>query len=183
MPSSPRVVLAAAITVLCAACAHGPSSTRPGSPANAMSYPDSRTVEHVDDYHGDRIADPYRWLEEIDSSETLAWIEAQNTVTFAHLDTIAQRAPIRERLTQLWNYEKFGVPIRRGDTYFYTYNDGLKNQPQVMVQDGLDGTPRVLLDPNTLSTDGTVALSGSALTNCPPGTVAYPCARCLMIGA
>lgn len=162
-PSS-RVVLAAAVTVLCTACAHDPSSLSTKRSADDMSYPVSRTVDHTDDYHGERVADPYRWLEDIDSTETLSWIEAQNKVTFAHLDTITQREPIRSRLTQLWNYEKFGVPTRRGDSYFYTYNDGLKNQPQVLVQQGLDGTPRVLLDPNTLSTDGTVALSGSALT-------------------
>lgn len=165
MPSIVRASLVVA-TVLCAACAHDPSGpgNRSATDSHTMTYPTSRTVDHVDTYHGERIADPYRWLEEIDSPDTLAWIEAENTLTFAHLDTIPQRESIRQRLTQLWNYEKFGVPTRRGDRYFYTYNDGLKNQPQLLVQQGLSGEPRVLLDPNMLSADGTVALSGATLT-------------------
>lgn len=165
MPFARFLPLIAAAS-LCAACAGQQASdrARPSGTDTQMAYPASRTVDHFDTYHGEQVADPYRWLEDIDSAETLAWIEAQNEVTFAHLDGIEGRGAIRERLTQLWNYERYGVPTRRGDHYFYTYNDGLRNQPQLLVQQGLDGAPRVLLDPNTLSTDGTVALSGAAIT-------------------
>ena len=158
----PRILLATAVAATLAACAQSPSV--PPAPtskdASTMSYPQSRTVDHVDAYHGDHVADPYRWLEEIDSAETLAWIEAQNRVTDAHLAGIEQRDAFQERLTALWNYERFGVPSKVGEHYLYSYNDGLRNQPVLLIQHGLDGEPRTLLDPNTFSEDGTVALSG-----------------------
>ncbi len=122
-------------------------------------YPDTRRSDQVDDYHGTPVADPYRWLEDPDSDETRKWVEAQNKVTFAHLDRIAAREPIERRLTELWNFERFGLPVKRGGKYFYTRNDGLQNQSVLYVADALDAPPRLLLDPNKLSSDGTVALS------------------------
>jgi prolyl oligopeptidase len=114
----------------------------------------------VDTYHGIAVRDPYRWLEDEDSPETAAWIEAQNKVTRKYLDDLPGRERIEERLTTLWNYERFGVPSVAGGRYFYGRNDGLQNQPVLLVADALDAAPRVLLDPNAFSEDGTIALAG-----------------------
>jgi len=124
-----------------------------------LTYPATRRGDQTDDYHGTQVADPYRWLEDLDSPETRAWVEAQNQVTFAWLGQITSRERIRQRLTQLWNYERFGLPHKRGGRYFYTKNDGLQNQSAVYVIDQLGGQPRLLIDPNKLSADGTVALA------------------------
>jgi prolyl oligopeptidase len=121
--------------------------------------PETRKVDQVDDYHGTKVPDPYRWLEDLDSPETAAWIEAQNEVTFDYLRQIPSRDAIRQRLTTLWNYERFGVPFEQGNRYFYTHNSGLQNQPVLYVAPALRAEGRVLLDPNALSPDGTVALS------------------------
>ena len=121
-------------------------------------YPETRKQDVVDDYHGTQVADPYRWLEDVESQETLAWVAEQNKLTFAYLDAIPGRDAIRRRLTELWNYERYGHPIERGGKYFYTHNDGLQNQSPIYVSQGLRGDKRLLLDPNSLSTDGTVAL-------------------------
>jgi prolyl oligopeptidase len=96
--------------------------------SKAFVYPLSRKADQVDDYHGTKVADPYRWLEDPDSEETKAWVEDQNTVTFGYLSEIAVREPIKQRLTQLWNYEKYGIPFKEGNRYFYFKNDGLQNQ-------------------------------------------------------
>ncbi|NES95462.1 MAG: S9 family peptidase [Desertifilum sp. SIO1I2] len=130
-----------------------------------MNYPVSLRVDQVDRYHGVEVADPYRWLEDPNSEETQAWIEAQNQVTFDYLQQIPIRQKLKQRLTQLWDYEKYGVPFKEGDRYFYFKNDGLQNQSVLYVLDSLEGEPRVLLDPNQLSDDGTVALSGIAISN------------------
>ena len=119
----------------------------------------------VDDYHGVKVADPYRWLEDADAPETRAWIEAENKVTFGYLERIPRRAAIQERLTELWNYERFGVPFEQGGRYFYSRNDGLQNQTVLYTVESLDAAPRVLLDPNTLSKDGTVALAGVSVSD------------------
>lgn len=124
-----------------------------------MTYPPTRTVDHVDTYHGVAVPDPYRWLEDDRSAETAAWVEAQNAVTFAHLETIPFRARLTDRLEQLFDYPKFSEPFRRGPTYFFAKNDGLQNQAVIYRQTGLDGAPEVLLDPNTLSPDGTTKLA------------------------
>lgn len=129
-----------------------------------MDYPVARRDDVVDDFHGTPVTDPYRWLEDPDSPESRAWIEAQNRLTFDYLTKIPQRQHIRERLTELWNYEKFRTPFRRGDRLFIFKNDGLQNQDVLYVMPSLDGEPEVLLDPNTLSEDGTVALSGLAIS-------------------
>ncbi|MCH8922655.1 MAG: S9 family peptidase [Planctomycetes bacterium] len=130
-----------------------------------LTYPKTRKGDHLDDYHGRKIADPYRWLEDADSQETTAWVKAQNELTFGFLKNIPQREAIRKRLTKLWNYERFGTPRRRGGRYFYSRNDGLQNQSVLYTAHSLDEEPRVLLDPNTLSDDGTVALSGQSVSD------------------
>jgi prolyl oligopeptidase len=129
------------------------------------AYPKAKTVDQVDDYHGVKVADPYRWLEDTDSAETHDWVEAENKVTFSYLDQIPYRGAIRERLTKLWNYERFTVPGQEGGRYFYEHNNGLQNQNVLLVADSLNAEPRVLLDPNTLSSDGTVALTGRTITD------------------
>lgn len=130
----------------------------------SLVYPPSPKVDQVDDYHGVQVADPYRWLEDPDSDESRQWIEAQNQVTFTYLNDIPARESLKQRLTQLWNYEKYGIPFKRENRYFYFKNDGLQNQSVLYTLPELDAEPRVLLDPNTLSEDGTVALSGLAIS-------------------
>ena len=127
---------------------------------NRIEYPKTRTVEQTDDYHGTKVADPYRWLENPDSPESRAWIEAQNKLTFSYLNQIPEREMIRKRLTELWNYEKYSAPFKAGGKYFYFKNDGLQNQSVLYVADSPKAKGKVLLDPNKLSADGTVALSG-----------------------
>jgi prolyl oligopeptidase len=134
------------------------------NPDLSLVYPQATKVEHVDDYHGTPVSDPYRWLEDPDSEETKAWVEAENQVTFAYLEAIPARERIKERLTQLWDYEKYGVPFKKGGRYFYFKNDGLQNQSVLYTLTNLDGEPTVLLDPNTLSEDGTVALAGLSIS-------------------
>jgi prolyl oligopeptidase len=133
-----------------------PTETKP---RRAYDYPPAKTVDVVDDYHGTKVADPYRWLEDADAPDTAEWVTAQNRLTFSFLEQIPERGPIKDRLTALWNYERFGAPYKEGGRYFFQKNDGLQNQAVLYVAKSLDDpAPRVLLDPNTLSTDGTVAL-------------------------
>src|SRR5579871_3373734 len=133
-----------------------------GSP---LTYPKAKTVDQVDDYHGIKVSDPYRWLEDTDSPDTKSWVEEENKVTFSYLDQIPYRASVRNRLLKLWNYERFTAPQQQGGRYFYEHNNGLQNQNVLLVAESLNAEPRVLLDPNTLSADGTVALSGTAVTD------------------
>src|SRR2546427_4553428 len=129
------------------------------APAEPLQYPAARKSDVVDDYHGTRVPDPYRWLEDPDSPESRAWIEAQNRLTAVYLAEIPARATIRQRLTKLWNYPKYGASFRKAGRYFFLKNDGLQNQSVLYKQASLEATPETLLDPNTLSEDGTVALS------------------------
>lgn len=131
------------------------------SPPSALEYPMTETVEHVDTYHGVEVADPYRWLEDdVRESEAVKrWVEAQNELTFAYLADIPERKAIERRLTELWDYERYGLPEKDGGRYFYSYNDGLQNQDVVYTQASLDEEPRLLIDPNGWSEDGTVALA------------------------
>ena len=128
-----------------------------------FSYPKTRHSEQVDDYHGVKVADPYRWLEDDTSPEVQQWVKDQNKVTFAYFDHLPYRAQIKERLTRLVNYPKFSAPSRRGEMYYFTKNDGLQNQSVWYMQKGLDGQPEVLLDPNKFSKDGTTRLAGAAI--------------------
>ncbi len=155
--SSGLFLLAALLIVALAAVLPGQAE---GAPGEKLVYPPARKGDQVDDYHGTKVADPYRWLEDAQAPETREWIEAQNQLTSGYLRGIPGSDRIRERLTRLWDYEKYGVPFREGGRYFYTKNEGLQNQSVLYVTESLGGTPRVLLDPNALSKDGTVALSG-----------------------
>ena len=129
------------------------------APRMKLSYPPTRRGAQTDNFHNVPVADPYRWLEELDSPETRQWVEAQNKLTNSVLEKIPARQTYRDRLTKLWNYERFGLPSKRGSRYFYSRNDGLQNQNAVFVAESLAGQPRLLLDPNTLSADGTIALA------------------------
>ena len=130
-----------------------------------LKHPRTHRVGQVDDYHGTRVADPFRWLENPDSPESRRWIEAQNVVTSNYLAKIPSRAALKERLTKLWNYERFGLPYKEGQRYFYSRNDGLQNQAVLYSLPDLDAPPQVLLDPNTLSKDGTVALKSYVISH------------------
>ena len=143
------------------AAAPAPAASAPAA-APALRYPEARRGDVVDDYFGTKVPDPYRWLEDPDSPETRAWIEAENRLTRSFLDAIPERAAIRDRLTALYDHERYGLPFRAGDRFFYQHNDGLQDQSVLLVADGPDAEPRVLIDPNTFSEDGTVALAGTA---------------------
>jgi prolyl oligopeptidase len=132
--------------------------------APALTYPVTRTVDQQDTYHGATVADPYRWLEDANSAETAAWVTAQNQLTQGYLAQIPGRDAIKARLTKLWNYERFSVPFKEGGRYFYSRNDGLQNQSVLYTMKSLADMPRLLLDPNTLAADGTVALAGLAVS-------------------
>ena len=132
--------------------------------AGAPVYPTSKQGEQKDTYHGTQISDPYRWLEDANSAETHDWVVAQNKLTQSYLGQIPGREAIKQRLTTLWNYERFSVPVKEGGRYFYSRNDGLQNQAVLYTLNKLDDTPRLLLDPNTLAADGTVALAGTAVS-------------------
>jgi len=121
-------------------------------------YPQTAKSDIVDDYFGIKVADPYRWMEDDNSPETAAWVKAQNKVTDHYLSQIPFRNQIRERLTDIWNYPRYSTPMKKGDYYYFFKNDGLQNQSVFYRQKSLDDTPEVFLDPNTFSTDGTVAL-------------------------
>ncbi|MBD2594891.1 S9 family peptidase [Nostoc spongiaeforme FACHB-130] len=135
------------------------------STAKQITYPATHKSEQVDNYHGTVVADPYRWLENSDSEETKAWIDAQNKITFDFLGEIPAIDKIKQRLTKLWDYEKYGIPFKESDRYFYFKNNGLQNQSVLYTLKTLDDEPQVLLDPNKLSADGTVALSGLSISD------------------
>lgn len=130
-----------------------------------ISYPPTRLVDLVEDYHGVAVRDPYRWLEDTESSETQAWIEAQNKVTFSFLENIPERSRIHNRLTGLWDYAKEWAPLKKGSRYFQLRNSGLQDQDVLYVMDSLNEKGSVLLDPNTFSPDGTVALVSWAVSD------------------
>ena len=130
----------------------------------ALTYPNTRKADQTDTYHGVEVADPYRWLEDPNSKETQRWVEAQNKVTFGYLNQLPGRKKLNSRLTELWNYERYGTPFKQGNRYFYYKNDGLQNQSVLYTLPTLEADPTVLLDPNRLSEDGTVALGGMAIS-------------------
>lgn len=133
-----------------------------GDSAATINYPETATVDHIDNYHGNDIADPFRWLEDDvrESDAVKSWVDAQNQVTFAYLATIPERDLIAKRMRELWDYERFTLPRKAGNRYFYKHNDGLQNQGVLYMQSSLDGNAELLIDPNTWSDDGTVALAG-----------------------
>lgn len=155
--------LAAAVVAAFGLTNHARSEGEPAAP----NPPETRVVEHVDVLHGVEVPDPYRWLEEDvrESKEVADWVAAQNEVTFAYLEKLPHRKAIEQRLTTLWDFEKQGTPFRRGGRYYVFKNDGLQNQSVLYTMPSLDDEPRVLIDPNTWSEDGTVALSGIAVSD------------------
>jgi prolyl oligopeptidase len=130
----------------------------------ALTYPPAHAVDVTDDYHGTLVRDPYRWLEDPDSPETQAFVAAQRTLTERYINALPGYEKLRARLVELWDFSKYFPPTRRGDHYFYLHQDGLQNQPVLYALDSLNGQPRPVLDPNTLSSDGTVALTGGAFS-------------------
>ncbi|MBS4034015.1 MAG: S9 family peptidase [Ignavibacterium sp.] len=124
-----------------------------------FQYPETKKVDVVDDYHGTKVADPYRWLEDDHSEETKAWVTEQNKVTFGYLESIPFRDKIKERFTQIFNYPKYGAPFKAGDKYYFFKNDGLQNQSVMYVKNDINAEAKVFFDPNKLSEDGTKALS------------------------
>jgi prolyl oligopeptidase len=156
MPNRILSLLALAILAAC-----GRSEPPVADNAPTLEYPETETVDHVDTYHGVEVADPYRWLEDDvrESDDVKQWVDDQNAVTFAYLEAIEERAVIEKRLTELWDFERFGTPEKRGGRYYYSYNDGLQNQNVVYTQTSLDDEASLLIDPNTWSDDGTVALA------------------------
>jgi prolyl oligopeptidase len=162
--SPKHIVLSTALSLglsLSLACATKTETPDP-EPAkkSGLMYPTTKTVDHVDDYHGTKVQDPYRWLEDLDSDDTKSWIEEQNKLTFGFLEKIPEREALKERLTGLWNYERYSAPFKEGGRYFYFKNDGLQNQSVLYKMDALDAEPTVLLDPNAWSKEGTTALGG-----------------------
>ena len=136
------------------------SPLAPARPPAPLTYPVTRTADQVDDYHGTVVADPFRWLEDDTSAETKEWVEAQNRVSFAYLDQLPSRDALRARLTELVNYPRYSAPSVKRQWSLFTKNDGLQNQAVYYLQDGADGVPVVLIDPNTLSADGTTRVAG-----------------------
>ncbi len=157
MTNTPRRRFAAAVVVLTTACAFSVQS-------QTMKYPETRKAEQTDNYHGTTVADPYRWLEDDNSAETKAWVAAQNTVTESFLASMPQRAAVKKIYTTLYNYERFGLPSKEGGRYFWTRNDGLQQQSVVYMAKSLTDTPAIAIDPNLLSKDGTVALTGTSVS-------------------
>ena len=141
----PAVLLLAA-----AACQTRPEPT--------MTYPATARGDVVDDYFGTKVPDPYRWMEDLDSPAVADWVAAQNRVTFAYLETLPLRDRFKQRITQLWDYPKVGVPVREGGRYFYTKNSGLQRQAPLYMRASLTSEPSLVLDPNVLSPDGTLSL-------------------------
>lgn len=133
--------------------------------ATGLRYPPSERIQHVDVYHGIKVDDPYRWLEEDirESERVRTWVTAQNELTFGYLETLPNRETLKRRLTELWDYEKVGTPFKKAGRYYMSKNDGLQNHDVILVMDSLTGPERVLFNPNTWSSDGTVALGGMAV--------------------
>ncbi|HWX15915.1 MAG TPA: hypothetical protein VNY07_04945, partial [Chthoniobacterales bacterium] len=131
-----------------------------GNSPPAFKYPSAPASNQVDDYFGTKVPDPYRPLENPDSPESRKWIEAEDKITFDFLKTIPERDGIKKRLTEVWDYERFGVPFKEKGRYFLSKNSGLQNQNVLYTSTNLSEPPKQLLDPNTLAKDGTIALSG-----------------------
>jgi prolyl oligopeptidase len=139
-------------------------SVSAGVAGEDIAYPKTEKVDQVDDYFGTKVADPYRWLEDDNSAPTKAWVQKENAVTNAYLEQIPYRGKVRQRLTELFDYARYSAPFHRGNRYFFYKNDGLQNQSVLYVQEGLNGQPQVLIDPNTFSKDGTSRLTAFELS-------------------
>jgi len=156
-----KPILAAALLSTDLTMSHAAAGDKSAKP----EYPKAHTVEQVDDYFGTKVSDPYRWMEDVDSADVKQWVDAENVLTQRYLATVPSREKMLNRLMELTNFERYTAPARRGTRYFYSHNEGLQNQNVVYWQEGLAGEPKVLLDPNTMSADGTVAISGLSITD------------------
>jgi len=139
--------------------------TLPALAVASFNYPDAARGDHVDQYHGVAVPDPYRWMEEIDSPQTRAWVQAQDKVSSAYLGALPHRVEIARRLKEIWNFERWSAPEKYGSNWFYTHNDGLQNQAVLFVTANPADKGRVLLDPNALSADGTVSLRETSVSD------------------
>lgn len=183
MPSAAAVDAAAAAAEAAADAAEAAADAAEAAVA-VGSYPETRRVDVVEPQFGVNVADPYRWLENDvrNDAEVAAWVAAQNRVTDAYLDALPLKDSFKARMTELYDYERYGLPRKRGNTYFYSKNDGLQNQSVLYVRDGLNGAPRVLIDPNGWSQDGATALAEwtpSEMASCSP----TPCRTAAPTGA
>ncbi|MFN8986948.1 MAG: S9 family peptidase, partial [Burkholderiales bacterium] len=149
-----RTVAATLSTMVLVTAANAQSS------AQALKYPETRKSDHTDTYHGTVVTDPYRWLEDDNSAETKAWVKAQNAVTDKFLEAMPQRMPVRKIYTELYNFERYGLPSKEGGRYFWSRNDGLQQQSVIYMAKSLADKPVVAIDPNQFAKDGTVALTG-----------------------
>lgn len=145
-------------------CAAGADTGEPKLAIPKFEYPQTRTVEVSDDYHGTQVADPYRWLEDLDGEETATWVSAQNQISSPLLESLPARAAIQERLTAIWDHERYSSPTKEGGVYFYSRNDGLQNQSVLYRTDDPAAEGEVVLDPNGFSEDGTVSLAGLSIS-------------------
>ncbi len=159
---SPALLASAPFALLALLAGQGAQAQSCPRNATPLSYPVSKQVEQFDDYHGTRVADPYRWLEDANSGDTKTWVEQQVGLTESFLGQVPERAAIRKRLTELWNFERFLLPKQAGKQILFQRNDGLQNQPVLYLTKNREDTPREILDPNQLSKDGTLALSDFA---------------------
>jgi prolyl oligopeptidase len=168
-----RLLGASAFWIAASLFASAPHAARaagtavPDVPAGAgvLTYPPAQRGGQVDEYHGVKVADPYRWMEDVDSPETRAWVEAEAKLTSEYLASIPGRDKIAARLTEIWNYERWTAPEKHGSHWTFAHNDGLQNQSVLFVADDPKGSAKVLLDPNELSKDGTIALKGAGFSN------------------
>jgi len=136
------------------------SACQDPGPNLPLDYPEARRSDHTDNHFGTAVADPYRWMEDLEAQEIGAWVKHQNKIAGPFLEGLAGHEDIQARLTELWNYERFGVPFKEGGLYFFTRNDGLQDQDVLYVAESLEAEPRVLIDPNDFSEDATIALAG-----------------------
>ena len=143
-----RTWAAVTAAMILISCGHTPAPQ--SSPTAVLQYPAAPRGTQVDQYGSVSVADPYRWFEDLDSAQTKSWVNAENSVSQPYLEAIPARGSIKQRLTELWNYERFNIPLQEGGRYFWLRNDGLQNQSVLFVADGLQASPRVLLDPNAL---------------------------------
>ncbi|MFT5051579.1 MAG: prolyl oligopeptidase [Chlamydiales bacterium] len=150
------------VTLNILGCSSTDDAQRAPRSAASISYPAAAHGAVVEDYHGTQVADPYRWLEDSDAPESRTWIEAQNALTESWLAAIPGRDRIHDRLEALWTYERFGIPSKHGDAYFFSYNDGYQSQSVICRAQSLESEREVVLDPNSFSSDGTVSLGGTA---------------------
>jgi len=130
-----------------------------------VKYPETKKVDHIDDYFGASVSDPYRWLEDTKNEEVAQWVEEQNKTTEKYLSQIPFRESLKNRLTELWDYEKYSAPRKIGDKYIFYKNDGLQEQSVVYIQKGLNGEPDEFIDPNKFSDDGSISLAGLSFSN------------------